>query len=92
MRTAADKLHSDVAPALLHTIIDAAARRRYKQLSLETGSMVAFKPAHALYAKFGFVFCVLCFMFCVLCFVFCETFKVYVDDSNSVFMTQVLML
>lgn len=62
MRTAADKLHSDVAPALLHTIIDAAARRGYKQLSLETGSMVAFKPAHALYAKFGFVFCVLCFV------------------------------
>ncbi len=82
MRTAADKLHSDVAPALLHTIIDAAARRGYKQLSLETDSMVAFKPAHALYAKFGFVF----FVF------FCEAFKGYVDDSNSVFMTQVLML
>lgn len=78
MRTAKDKLRSGVASALLHTIIDAATRRSYRRLSLETGSMVAFKPAQALYVRFGFAFC--------------EPFEGYVDDPNSVFMTQVLML
>ncbi|MGB2818024.1 MAG: hypothetical protein WBC37_12455, partial [Burkholderiaceae bacterium] len=35
-------------------IIEEARRRGYKRLSLETGSMEAFRPAWRLYESFGF--------------------------------------
>ena len=57
-------------------IIDEARRRAYTRLSLETGSMAAFSPAHTLYARFGFEFC--------------EPFGDYLPDPNSVFMTRAL--
>ena len=44
-----------VATALLRHIIDEAKRRRYRRLSLETGSAAAFAPARTLYAKHGFI-------------------------------------
>ena len=59
--------------ALLAHIIEVARGRGYERLSLETGSMAAFEPAHRLYASFGFTFC--------------EPFADYKADPNSVFMT-----
>ncbi len=76
MRTTTGQLRSGVASKLLQAIVDEAQRRGYSRLSLETGSMTAFKPAQALYAKFGFEFC--------------EPFEGYAEDPNSVFMTLVL--
>ncbi len=76
MRTAAAHLRKGVARAILAHIIDDARTRSYHRLSLETGSMQAFKPAHQLYLDFGFTFC--------------PPFADYVDDPNCVFMTRTL--
>src|SRR5713226_3897835 len=54
MRTAAIHRRKGVAAKLLEHILEEARRRNYKRVSLETGSMDAFAPAHHLYAKFGF--------------------------------------
>ena len=59
--------------ALLAHIIAVAKSRGYERLSLETGSMAAFRPAQRLYADFGFSNC--------------APFGDYVDDPNSVYMT-----
>lgn len=74
MRTARSHLRRGVASRMLEHIIAEAERRSYARLSLETGSMEAFSPAHALYRSFGFVAC--------------EPFGDYVLDPNSVFMTR----
>jgi len=76
MRTASRHLRKGVAAALLAHIVTEATRRNYHRLSLETGSMTAFEPAHALYARAGFVYC--------------EPFADYIGDPNSVFMTMEL--
>jgi putative acetyltransferase len=76
MRTSAAYRRSGVASRLLQHIIDTAQARRYRRLSLETGSMPFFAPARRLYAKFGFVSC--------------PPFADYVEDPNSVFMTRLL--
>lgn len=76
MRTAPACLRRGVAAALLRAIVDEARRRDYRRLSLETGSMAAFAPAHALYRRFGFVDC--------------APFAHYVEDPNSRFMTLAL--
>jgi putative acetyltransferase len=76
MRTAARHLRKGVAQTLLRYIIGEAARRGYRRLSLETGSMQAFEPARQLYARGGFTFC--------------GPFADYVEDSNSAFMTKEL--
>jgi putative acetyltransferase len=62
--------------ALLQHIIDEARSRGYTRLSLETGSMAAFEPAHRLYESAGFVRT--------------GPFGSYTDDPNSVFMTLTL--
>jgi len=72
MRTAKAHLRKGVAAAVLQQIISEARRRRYRKLSLETGAMDYFKPAHQLYEKFGFRRC--------------GPFQGYVEDPNSVFM------
>jgi putative acetyltransferase len=59
--------------ALLTHIIAVAKSRGYERLSLETGSMTAFRPAQRLYEDFGFSYC--------------APFGDYVDDPNSVYMT-----
>jgi putative acetyltransferase len=59
--------------AILTHIIKVARSRAYERLSLETGSMEAFKPAQQLYESFGFTYC--------------EPFGEYVEDPNSVFMS-----
>ena len=74
MRTAAAHLRTGVASAILRRIIEEARRRSYARLSLETGSMPAYAPARALYARFGFVPC--------------EPFGSYGPDPYSVYMTR----
>ncbi len=76
MRTVAAHRRKGVALAMLHHILDVAVSRGYKRLSLETGSQVAFEPAHRLYESFGFNYC--------------PPFDGYTDDPNSVFMTKCL--
>lgn len=61
---------------ILTYIIEEGRRRGYARLSLETGSMAGFAPAHALYSRYGFGFC--------------PSFGSYREDPNSVFMTLAL--
>ncbi|HXZ67416.1 MAG TPA: GNAT family N-acetyltransferase [Alphaproteobacteria bacterium] len=73
MHTAAEHRGKGVASRLLQRIVNEARSRRYRRLSLETGSMNEFAPARSLYSRFGFM----------------ETrpFADYKLDPNSVFMT-----
>lgn len=73
MRTVKAHLRKGVGRTVLAHIIGVARARRYERLSLETGSMDAFKPAQKLYEGFGFVYC--------------GPFGEYVEDRYSVFMT-----
>src|ERR1041384_2395087 len=72
MRTAAAHLRKGVGSAVLKHIILEAKRRGDRRLSLETGSMPYFAPAHALYRKFEFEQC--------------APFGDYLQDPNSLFM------
>lgn len=76
MRTAKSHLRQGVASHLLQHIIAEAKRRGYRRLSLETGAIPYFEPAHSLYRKFGFKNC--------------PPFVGYQEDPNSVFMTKEL--
>ena len=76
MHTAARHRGRGVAARLLEHIIAEAKARGYKRLSLETGSMPAFKPARDLYARYGFVRC--------------PPFANYFEDVHSVCMTTAL--
>ena len=76
MRTAKAHLRKGVGSLVLQEIISEAKRRGYRRLSLETGSMPYFEPAHRLYQKFRFTPC--------------PPFSGYVDDPNSLFMTKQL--
>jgi len=76
MRTAATHRGRGVASAMLTRILEEAAGRGYRRLSLETGSGEFFAPARTLYAKFGFVPC--------------PPFADYWDDPNSCFLTREL--
>jgi putative acetyltransferase len=71
MRTAEKYLRKGAATIVLREIIAEAQRRAYRRLSLETGAMPYFAPAHALYTKFGFTRC--------------APFGDYVEDPNSLF-------
>src|SRR4051812_11755303 len=73
MRTPEAHRRRGAGRAILAQIIETARARRYTQLSLETGSMDAFRPAHYLYESVGFTYC--------------GPFGDYVEDPNSVFMT-----
>ena len=76
MRTPEALRRRGAGRAVLVHIIAVARARGYRRLSLETGAMEPFQPAHALYASAGFTFC--------------GPFGEYRDDPNSVFMTLVL--
>ena len=76
MRTSSTFRRMGVGRAILHHIIEEARSRSYTRLSLETGSMEAFKPAQRLYERFGFAYC--------------PPFADYREDPNSVFMTLLL--
>ncbi|WLQ14762.1 GNAT family N-acetyltransferase [Hahella aquimaris] len=73
MRTSTAHLRKGVASHLLRHILEEARQRNYRRISLETGSMAAFQPAHQLYANYGFTLC--------------GPFADYVEDPNSLFMT-----
>lgn len=62
-----------VASTIVHHILNEARARKFKRLSLETGSMAAFAPAHELYKGLGFVDC--------------SPFADYKLDPYSTFMT-----
>jgi len=74
MRTSTDHLRKGVARKLLEHIMKQANIRSYKRLSLETGTMDAFLPAHKLYQQFGFQEC--------------QPFGNYKEDPYSMFMTK----
>ncbi|GIP48766.1 putative N-acetyltransferase YsnE [compost metagenome] len=74
MRTAIPYRGKGVAKQVLAHLLEEAARRGYRQVNLETGSMEAFAPARRLYEGFGFTYC--------------GPFADYVEDPNSVFMTK----
>ncbi|MGB0387524.1 MAG: GNAT family N-acetyltransferase [Ardenticatenaceae bacterium] len=76
MRTASSHLRKGVAAYIVNHILEVAKERGYSRLSLETGSMEAFKPAHKLYAKFGFTRC--------------APFADYFEDPYSICMTKEL--
>lgn len=73
MRTPNACRRKGVGRTILSHIIQVARSRSYERLSLETGSMKAFKPAQRLYESFGFTYC--------------EPFGEYIEDPNSLFMT-----
>ena len=76
MRTDPLRRGRGLARLLLTHLLEAAAARGVRRISLETGSMDFFAPARALYASAGFTPCL--------------PFGSYRDDPNSVFMTRVL--
>ncbi|HYI25980.1 MAG TPA: GNAT family N-acetyltransferase, partial [Thermomicrobiales bacterium] len=76
MRVIASHTGRGIASMLLTHILDDARTRGFARVSLETGSMPFFEPAHRLYRKHGFEPC--------------GPFGTYTDDPNSVFMTKQL--
>ena len=77
MRTPAARRRTGAGRALLVHIIAVARERGYERLSLETGTVAAFVPAHRLYESAGFVRT--------------GPFGNYAEDVNSVFMTLALV-
>ena len=77
MRTAAAQRNRGVGSLMLGHIIEEARRREYRRLSLETGSMEFFRPAHRLYQRFGFEPC--------------GPFGSYREDPNSLFFAKSLV-
>ena len=73
MRTPQSARRKGAGRAVLAHIVEVARQRGYARLSLETGSMDAFKPAWRLYESFGFQQC--------------GPFGDYTLDPYSVFMT-----
>jgi putative acetyltransferase len=73
MRTPEAVRRRGAGRAILKHIIAVARARGYQRLSLETGSMEAFRPAQRLYASAGFSFC--------------GPFGEYRADPNSAYMT-----
>lgn len=76
MRTTPSVRKQGVASRLLNHVIEQAKHQGIQRLSLETGSMAFFEPAHRLYEKHGFVYC--------------EPFGDYQPDPNSRSMTLAL--
>jgi putative acetyltransferase len=77
MRTDEAFQRRGVGAAMLAHIIATAQAEGLERLSLETGSSAAFDAAHALYQRFGFIYC--------------EPFADYKDDPFSRFMTLKLL-
>lgn len=76
MRTAPSRRGQGLASRMLQHILDEAHARGFRRLSLETGSMPFFAPAHRLYRRFGFEDC--------------PPFAGYREDPYSIFMTRTL--
>lgn len=73
MHTAEASRRRGVGQAMLLHLLQTARERGVRQVSLETGTMPAFAPARALYAKAGFQPC--------------GVFGDYVESAHSCFMT-----
>ncbi|GAA6169568.1 GNAT family N-acetyltransferase [Sessilibacter corallicola] len=73
MRTQSNARGQGLGAKILEFLIAQAKLRHYTTLSLETGSMDFFKPAHRLYERFGFEVC--------------APFGSYTEDPNSQFYT-----
>jgi putative acetyltransferase len=73
MRTPEALRRRGAGRAILNHIIAVARTRGYQRLSLETGSMEAFRPAQKLYESAGFSFC--------------GPFAEYREDPLSAYMT-----
>ena len=76
MRTVDAFQRRGVAATMLRHLLQVATDMGCTRVSLETGSMAAFAPARALYARFGFVAC--------------ATLGDYREDPFSVYMTRML--
>jgi putative acetyltransferase len=76
MRTVDALQRRGIAATMLRHLLQVAADMGCTRVSLETGSMDAFAPARALYARFGFVVC--------------PPFGDYREDPFSVCMTRML--
>jgi putative acetyltransferase len=76
MHTKAAARGQGIARTLLEHIMNEAVHRKYRRLSLETGSMEGFVPARTLYLRHGFAYC--------------PPFAEYEEDPNSMFMTKIL--
>lgn len=78
MRTPAAARGRGAGRAVLEHIVSVARQRKYELLSLETGTHVAFEPAHSLYRSQGFEVS--------------GPFGSYLPDPHSVFMALRLAL
>jgi putative acetyltransferase len=76
MHTASEFRGQGIGGAMLAHLLGVARERGYRRVNLETGSMGAFAPARALYARAGFTTC--------------GPFADYVPSVNSAFMTLAL--
>ena len=76
MRTSRTHLRQGVAAGLLRHILTVAKDRKYSRVSLETGTMRAFRPARILYQRFGFTDC--------------APYEGYQEDPHSICMTKIL--
>lgn len=76
MRVSATCRGQGVASFILNHLLTMAKQRGFRTVSLETGTMPFFDPAHKLYTKFGFVPC--------------PPFGHYKADPNSLFMSRTL--
>ena len=74
MHTVAERRGQGLGRRMLVHLIGVARERRFARVSLETGSMPEFAPAHALYASLGFIEC--------------EPFASYEASVHSKFMTR----
>ena len=73
MRTEPARRGQGLGRAMLDALLADARSRGIRRISLETGSAEFFRPAHALYARAGFVEC--------------APFGSYLPDPHSTFMT-----
>lgn len=76
MHTAEAARGQGLGRAMLDHLVAVARARRFRRVSLETGSMAAFAPARSLYASAGFLIC--------------GPFGDYAASDNKTFMTLVL--
>ncbi len=76
MHTASESRGLGVGGAVLTHLLAVAGDRRYRRVSLETGTMAAFAPARAMYLAAGFTPC--------------EPFADYAVSPNSAFFTRLL--
>jgi putative acetyltransferase len=74
MRTSNVYRRKGIGKLILEHIMSEARRLGYRRMSLETGSMPFFAPAHSLYASYGFVRC--------------TPFADYKEDPYSICMTR----